>query len=83
MVDISRPSNIQVVAEFFLLWHILADVVLAPEREELVWRWTSVGGKTPDMAKDWEQLARDRLARGKGRVRSSRLEPWPAALRAC
>ena len=32
------------------------------------------------MAKDWEQLAQGRLARGKGRLRSSRLEPWPAAL---
>ena len=31
------------------------------------------------MAKDWKQLAQGRLARGKGRLRSSQLEPWPAA----
>jgi hypothetical protein len=41
---------------------------------------TTVGGKTPGRAKDRKQLAQDRLARGKGRLRSSRLEPWPAAL---
>jgi hypothetical protein len=35
----------------------------------------SVGGKTPGMAKDWEQLARGQPACGKGRLRSSRLEP--------
>jgi hypothetical protein len=37
-------------------------------------------GEDPGCGKRQEQLVWDRLARGKGRLRRSGLEPWPAAL---
>jgi hypothetical protein len=41
------------LSEFFLLWHMLGGIVLAPEREDvLVWRWSGDGRYSSKSAYD-------------------------------
>ncbi|XP_071677125.1 uncharacterized protein [Lolium perenne] len=44
LLDVGPDLGPEALAEFFLLWHRLANIVLNPEREDmLVWRWSRDG----------------------------------------